>query len=211
MRDDRRADENPLSPTPRATSGQEPARTADLADAPPSEPARSDALGEIRSPRALHDRAGTGGIAWPRSLGGASEVEESLPDFLPEPYLVTDTFGTIRAANQATEELFGRPRYELIGRPLAVYVPLESRGQFRSALASLINAGEREQWRAALHVGGANRSVRLTVGVRRDQQGKAKYLRWLLQPASDGVTSSEAPRDDGGWPSCWPHPVARCS
>ena len=111
---------------------------------------------------------------------------------------MTDTFGTIRAANQATEELFGRPRYELIGRPLAVYVPLESRGQFRSALASLINAGEREQWRAALRVGGANRSVRLTVGVRRDQQGKAKYLRWLLQPASDGVTSTEAPRDDGG-------------
>ena len=68
----------------------------------------------------------------------------------PLPYLVTDFDGTIVAANRGAAILLKRPSELLAGRPLAAFVPLERRGEFRETLAGLpLHDGVRD-WRLAL-------------------------------------------------------------
>jgi PAS domain S-box-containing protein len=57
--------------------------------------------------------------------------------------LITDRYAMIRSANAAAAALLGRARRYLPGKPLAVFVPLAERRQFRCNVAAVL---VRSQW-----------------------------------------------------------------
>lgn len=69
-----------------------------------------------------------------------AEVEEGrrrfqhLFDFAPDAYVVTDQFGLVREANQASTTLLGVDRRRLIGKPIVVFIPSMNRTDFRIQL-----------------------------------------------------------------------------
>ena len=173
-------------------------RAAQLADAPPREEQRATELGDV--PLVADALAAPSAV---RAVGATHVTREaraedeaaSLAEFLPEPFVVTDVYGAIRAANHAAEDLLGRPLYDLVGRPLAGFLPLGARAEFRAGLAGLVRAGTREQWRTSLRGSKDSVPVRLTVGVRRDGLGRATEVRWFIQAQgeqSSRVAESEA-------------------
>jgi PAS domain S-box-containing protein len=52
--------------------------------------------------------------------------------------LITDRYAMIRSANAAAAALLGRARRYLPGKPLAVFVPLAERRQFRRNVAAVL-------------------------------------------------------------------------
>jgi len=60
-----------------------------------------------------------------------------LFDFSPDGYFVTDAHGVIREANRMGGTLLGRPSEWLVGKPLAVFVPIRERARFRLLLTRL--------------------------------------------------------------------------
>jgi PAS domain S-box-containing protein len=131
-----------------------------------------------RSPDAPKDASSTGinsmASRRPRPASAAAEqllgarhhdvpaVGEGRPDAAPSrhyrllferaplPYVVTDYDGTIRAANRAAAVLLKRPSELLAGQPLAAFVPLERRGEFRETLAGLPLLDGVRDWRLTL-------------------------------------------------------------
>ena len=73
-------------------------------------------------------------------------------EYAPDAYLFTDSGGTIREANRAAAELTGVALRALDGKPLASYVPEDSRPDFRARVvrASAQPDGEVSVWRGAL-------------------------------------------------------------
>src|SRR5262245_31616929 len=65
---------------------------------------------------------------------------QQLFEAAPVPYVVTDAAGTIRSANVRAGELLNvEPRF-LVGKPLATYVVVEERHEFRLAVRRLGNS-----------------------------------------------------------------------
>lgn len=60
-----------------------------------------------------------------------------LFEFAPESYLVTDTVGKIQEANREAATLLNVSKDFLIGKPLAIFIPVVERQRFRSTLAWL--------------------------------------------------------------------------
>jgi PAS domain-containing protein len=88
---------------------------------------------------------GDGSVAGP-----ASRQYRVLFDRAPLPYVVTDFDGTIRAANRAAAVLLKRPSELLAGKPLATFVPLERRAEFRETLAGLPLLDTLRDWHTTL-------------------------------------------------------------
>jgi PAS domain S-box-containing protein len=78
-----------------------------------------------------------------RTVGDGPIADAASPHYrllferAPLPYVVTDFDGIIRAANRAAAILLKRPSELLAGKPLASFVPLEHRADFRETLAGL--------------------------------------------------------------------------
>ncbi len=121
------------------------------------------------------------------------ERYHDLFEFAPDAYLVTDMVGAIREANEAAVTLLGfRRRWSLIGKPLAVYVSEEMRGEFRHELALLAEGG-RSRHDDPPRRPAPERNLRLrprkaapvdaavTVAVMRDRDGRPVGLRWLVR------------------------------
>ncbi len=60
-----------------------------------------------------------------------------LFEFAPDGYLVTDTTGKVQEANRAAVTLLNVSKDFLIGKPLAIFIPVVERQHFRSILAWL--------------------------------------------------------------------------
>jgi len=69
------------------------------------------------------------------------EVERNryraLFEFAPDPYLVTDSSGTIEQANTAAAEFLGVPAALLIGKPMINFVDMRTRPEFRAHVRAL--------------------------------------------------------------------------
>ncbi|MBW4491451.1 MAG: PAS domain S-box protein [Trichocoleus desertorum ATA4-8-CV12] len=107
------------------------------------------------------------------------ELFESAPDG----YLVTDAQGVIQEANQAAMKLFNIGRVYLIGKPLATFVPEDSRREFRSVVNQLSKISRVQEWEVQLQ-GRGDRffNAALTVEVGRcHSTGQAIALRWLIR------------------------------
>lgn len=118
----------------------------------------------------------------------ASERQQYLAVFelASEAYVVTDAAGTIEAANGAAVDILQRRRSVLLGRPLAAFVALDRRTDFRERLARLASAhptAER-QWSTVFEAPG----LRLSVAVCARPIGappEARGICWRLQAAAE--------------------------
>jgi signal transduction histidine kinase len=109
--------------------------------------------------------------------------EEAFCRFLPDAYLRTDAHGVIRKANGGAAELLRRPRWALEGKPLATFVELDRRRDFRVLLNDLGRAAAMQQWTLRLALAPDQQvTVAATIAVLRDASGGITGARWLLQP-----------------------------
>ena len=113
----------------------------------------------------------------------ASRHYRLLFERAPLPYVVTDFDGTIRAANRAAAVLLKRPSELLAGKPLASFVPLERRADFRETLAGLPLLDGLRDWRLTLlpH-GGAPVDVGIPATVLEGVWEGRDAIFWLIRP-----------------------------
>jgi PAS domain S-box-containing protein len=64
---------------------------------------------------------------------------QTLYEYAPDGYLVTDSVGLVLRANRMAAELFGVPRGHLISKPITVFVKLDERRDFRALLCRIGN------------------------------------------------------------------------
>jgi PAS domain-containing protein len=117
------------------------------------------------------------------AAGPASQQYRLLFDRAPLPYVVTDFDGTIRAANRAAAVLLKRPSELLAGKPLAAFVPLERRAEFRETLAGLPLLDGVRDWRMTLlpHAG-APVNVALHANVLDGAWEGRDAIFWIVRP-----------------------------
>lgn len=164
---------------------------------------RENALVEIESDQpAPEPRAGPRPTASPflaeyLTLGDRCDYLEELFDLAPGAYLVTNLKGVIRRANQASGALLGVAPAFLVGKPLAVFVPIEQRQSFRWQV-NRFSRGERSlAWDGAIRPRHAAACpVSCNVQLAGSDQPEADELLWLLHrlPAGHRPTSA----DEGG-------------
>lgn len=123
---------------------------------------------------------------WRDQIRNAAEIERqryrSLFDHAPIPYLVTHPDGMIREANHAAGILLRRRPEYLVGKPLAVFLPIGERAAFRQRLFELrVEKVASVDVRFTLESRGTpSRFIRSTVGVVNDRAGNMVEIRWLL-------------------------------
>ncbi|WP_009630293.1 PAS domain-containing sensor histidine kinase [Synechocystis sp. PCC 7509] len=107
---------------------------------------------------------------------------QDLFEFAPDGYLVTDCAGLIREINHAAAKLLNAPQDYLISKPLTNYVQLEQRKAFRTQLNQLHHTDKLTEWEVSICPRrAATIDVGITVAINRDNQGRAKSLRWLMR------------------------------
>ena len=116
---------------------------------------------------------------------------QALFDFAPDGYLVTDSAGIIRRANQRAADLLGVKPERLVGKPLTVFIALPARPAFR-ALLSQLAAGDR---------GTLDFEARLTARLGRTFEAAisvagTKELRWLLRDVTTQRAAQHALEDE---------------
>jgi PAS domain S-box-containing protein len=120
-----------------------------------------------------------------QKLEAERERYRELFHFAPDAYLVTDMYGVIRDANNAAAALFQIEARFLISKPLASYIALESRPEFRKRLNHIRDFWEPQRWEMRLCPRTQSCvDVGMTVIVSRDWAGKPVGLRWILRDIS---------------------------
>ena len=118
---------------------------------------------------------------------------QELFELAPGGYVVTDSAGTIREANQAAKILLGVKTNKLEGKPLVVFVEQDDRRDFRVRLAAMQRADEPQEWEIRLR---PSRGDRIAAAVKCvpafDEQGKLSALRWLLRDITERKRAEEA-------------------
>lgn len=110
----------------------------------------------------------------------------SRMDDLPDAFIETDQHETIVEVNRATEELLGRERRFLVGKPLPALIAPDERGEFRLAVMALRGQSTEVNWRGKVHSAGKHAEVETSVSARRIDAfgaGRTSYrgARWLLR------------------------------
>jgi PAS domain S-box-containing protein len=117
------------------------------------------------------------------AAGAASQQYRLLFDRAPLPYVVTDFDGTIRAANRAAAVLLKRPSELLAGKPLATFIPLERRAEFRETLAGLpLLDGLRDRSMTLLPHAGAPVNVAMHANVLDGAWEGRDAIFWIVRP-----------------------------
>ena len=110
----------------------------------------------------------------------------------PDPYVVTDSAGTIEEVNAAAGVLFGVPGSLLAKRSLADSIDASARDDFRARLNGLIRSGRTDKWLLALEVrDGRIIPVEATVTVAPERDGRESLL-WLLRDTSVRLRTEES-------------------
>ncbi|HEY9735798.1 MAG TPA: diguanylate cyclase [Trichocoleus sp.] len=103
-----------------------------------------------------------------------------LFEFSPEAYLVTDEHGIILEANRAAVELLELSKGSLLGKPIAGFVALEKRSEFRVNLCQVVQGARLKDWEFTLQLKqGDSFPAALTVNALQNQN--TINLRWLVR------------------------------
>lgn len=120
-----------------------------------------------------------------------------LFEFAPDGYLVTDTDGTIREANQAAARLMGVRQDFLVGKPLIVLLAGEAHRAFNAYLARLHDGHPERVVECNTTIqprGGLPFPVTMTAGRIRDAKERLVGLRWLLRDSTERLRAEVARR-----------------
>jgi PAS domain S-box-containing protein len=127
---------------------------------------------------------------------------QTLFEFAPDGYLVTDSHGIITESNRAAAALFGVSCSVLVGSPLPFLVEESHRAAFRGQLARAPEVGQIVGWETRLQRKGegsfpAEISVSLAshLSGRSDNGGDAVELRWLIRDISERERAARALRE----------------
>ena len=118
---------------------------------------------------------------------------QSLFEFLPDTYLVTDPEGTILEANRSAEALLGVASTKLINQPLLQYCAAQDLPIVVQALQQLREHDRLEELELRVRrFGGAFVDIVLKGSVIRDQAGDLVAFGWLLRDATKRKRADEA-------------------
>jgi len=114
-------------------------------------------------------------------------------DLAPDPYVVTDSAGTIEEANAAASQLLGVPPKQLTGRPLVSFVESRARPEFQTQLNSLGSGVHVEKWIIETMVrDGRLATVEATVSTLETRADGRASLCWLLRDMSSRRETEES-------------------
>jgi PAS domain S-box-containing protein len=106
----------------------------------------------------------------------------TLFDLAPDPYVVTDSSGTIEEANAAASALLGVSSGNLVGMQLATFVEGRSHVEFQAQLNALGSGARVEKWMIETVVpGGRLATVEATVSTLETNPDGKSTLCWLLR------------------------------
>lgn len=110
-------------------------------------------------------------------------ADHTLPDFLPDAYVVLDAAGIICDANRALSSLIGHARRYAVGKPLLRYIEPSTRAAFTTRLAAVRATGQAQDFVTRLpglrH--GSTRDARVRLGAIRDATGEVVGLHCLMR------------------------------
>ncbi|MEW6490711.1 MAG: PAS domain S-box protein, partial [Thermodesulfobacteriota bacterium] len=110
----------------------------------------------------------------------------------PDGYLVTDLQGLIREANRAAGELLGLRPGQLVGKPVALFVPRDAVREFRTRLSGAAEADHPLRWELRLQPRrGEPFPAALTVARSGGSRGAPAGLRWLLRDVTGETLARE--------------------
>ena len=116
-----------------------------------------------------------------------------LFDFGPDGYLVTDIIGVIREANRMAGVLLGRDPSWLVGKPLAVFVPMGHRSRFRATVGRLPAEESVQSLETPLESSGTRFPAILRIlPVRTPKKGGATEVWWTIRDVSVQQLAQEA-------------------
>ena len=75
------------------------------------------------------------------ALEAERERFRELFEFAPYAYVVTDRHGVVRDLNLAAEDLFGRQRDRIMGKPMRLFIPMDRKEQFYDIMTQLEHTG----------------------------------------------------------------------
>jgi PAS domain S-box-containing protein len=108
---------------------------------------------------------------------------EELFELAPVGYAVTDLDGVVRAANRYAARLLATEPSALVGKPLALFVPLGARRAFREDLQRIASSAGTYRWRTYLVPSDGTRLVvDITVAW---APAEWVMLRWVLHDATE--------------------------
>ncbi len=131
----------------------------------------------------------------------AVEIErqryQSLLEFAPEAYLVTDKTGIIREANRTAATVFNIPQRFLTGKPLIMLVVQEQRRIFLSKLNKLDKQNWEQKWKIRLQPRGGEvfEAIAQITNIS-NQDHQLVNVGWVIRPLSNQqLTSLELFKD----------------
>ena len=107
-------------------------------------------------------------------------------EYAPDAYLITDAGGSVREANQASLELLGASRDDVVGKPLSDCIVDEDRVAFLARTVGLMLGTNTKPlvWEARLRTGnGQSLAVEFTVRAIPLKKSGVGGLCWLVRPA----------------------------
>ena len=119
-----------------------------------------------------------------------------LFDLAPDGYLVTDSQGLIQEANRAAAALLAVPQDQLVGKPLALFIPQEEQASFQTQLTALDRIQRCQDWEVHLQPrDGQPFSALLTVVTGQHFQSARAGLLWLIHDITTRQQAEAALRD----------------
>jgi PAS domain S-box-containing protein len=107
---------------------------------------------------------------------------QDLFEFMPNPYLVSDTQGKIQEANRAATKLFKVEQSFLLNKLLVSFIPQQERSAFRSKLNQLHQCDRVQEWTIRMQPrNGDPFDAAMTIAPVRDAQGNLISLRWIVR------------------------------
>lgn len=109
-----------------------------------------------------------------------------------EALLCTDPFGCVLAANPAAGVLFDVEARWLMGKPIAVYVPLTARRTFRIALAAVVRDQSRVRWVQTMQDRqGRAFEASIAVSVTGGHGDGGPLIQWLIRDRRAGTSDDD--------------------
>ena len=110
---------------------------------------------------------------------------QELFDFAPDGYLVTDIYGKIIEANRAASQLLAIDKKKLAGKLIIIFVPQETRGEFRKQLRYLYENKQIKDWELDLqNYSKTLFNCEINSSTINDKNGNCIGMRWLLRDIS---------------------------